>query len=103
MEVDQQYDCKYCDEKFSMFGELMMHKKTLHLRTQVCHKYVNRTCHRGSKDCWYMHELPEGKQKLDFQQASTSMPPDRMKSIVEDFYKIMKTMETMVTHYSQKQ
>ena len=48
-------DCRFCDESFVTFSEVMKHSKLIHTNNvQHCYNFLENICLYGD-DCWFIH------------------------------------------------
>ena len=48
--------CQFCDNKFALLRELMMHKKRQHgEKLNICWNYANGKCEFWDEKCWFLH------------------------------------------------
>ena len=98
------HSCKECEEKFQNRSQLMMHKRKEHAdKIERCRKYLQGTCDRDAKLCWFLHgegtkdvqikEIDEddsSKMKSVFHMAKEIAPPDPLKTIMELVTKLLE-------------
>ena len=61
------FQCKICDESFSVLNDLMMHKKKKHIeKVNFCRNFVTNACFYGDENCWFVHEPEEAQEYNEF-------------------------------------
>ena len=93
------FNCKFCDREFPDLHKMMMHKKNDHVQSVQCKNYLNGNCNRASEDCWFMHKINYGENKMDFRKVSNQIPPDRMEGMM---ISLISKMESLVSQIVQK-
>ena len=87
--------CYNCDEFFSTFNDLMIHRREKHIdRINKCRYYAEGSCKFGQR-CWYSHEMTRNRDNVasDFRKEKESIPPDVRQSLavlLEDLLEIHK-------------
>ena len=87
--------CYSCDEIFSNFTDLMIHRREKHTdKINKCRYYAEGSCKFGLR-CWYSHEMTENRDNvaLDFRKEKESIPPDVRQGLavlLEDLLEIHK-------------
>ena len=70
--------CYNCDEIFSTFTDLMIHRRNKHIdKINKCRYFAEGNC-KFEQRCWYSHEKASDKVNVnsDFQKEKDSIPPD---------------------------
>ena len=66
-EDEGSFECQYCDEKFAVLKDLMVHKKTQHEeKVSSCWYFLNKSCIYGEDKCWFSHERYESHEDENF-------------------------------------
>ena len=106
-EVETQFECRECDDKFLKKNELMVHKKKKHREiTEKCRDYLQGNCKETEETCWFIHEMNKSssysmeteelpEDYLGFQKVGVKAPPDQLKYLIEMINKHSVKIESL--------
>ena len=65
-------DCFICNQTFKTRNELMIHRKSTHIRVvKKCEKFNQNSCSFSNDSCWFLHEF-ETKGEENEESISTT-------------------------------
>jgi hypothetical protein len=102
--------CQFCDEKFAILRELMLHKKRQHEdQIDLCWNYASGKCDFGDDNCWFAHHSDKNEHNFEcnscdktFGNKNQFLHHKKMKHRESVSVKISLPIRVMVTCYLRK-